>query len=440
VTGRLAIATLVLAVLGAVMHTASAASDPRSTYAGTRLTAKQAMQYAYKAGFHTQKQLVTVTAIGIAESGLVTKTRNWHPEFGYRPASNVIGVRGPGSVWNGNRQMHSDRGVWQISSHFWSKYSDAQTDNPASAAKIMFAISRHGTDFSPWNTFTGGDFSAYANGSNNGWPALGPIARQVIAAGGGGVPHVTPVKPAAQPKAQPAAKPKAAPAAKPVAQPAAKPSTSGSEVRMSGTYITAYVFHDNNHPGPATISHPVIHRYAGGTGTFADPITVAVANGSNGGLQFAAGTKFYIPNLRAYFIAEDTIGESSGGRVHLDVWAGGRSSSHSSADRCANHVTGNYLVIRNPARNHAVVSGPLSAGNRCRRLYGDTVRTRGAHSTRPPQPFAKSAPKPVPAVPVAQAPIVSAPALPSQDGDRSPEQHWHHRHYARWSSLTYCHH
>ena len=39
------------------------------------------------------------------------------------------------------------------------------------------------------------------------------------------------------------------------------------------------------------------------------------------------------------------------------VWAGGQSSSESSAYNCMSHVTGNYLVIRNPASNYAVVAG-----------------------------------------------------------------------------------
>jgi hypothetical protein len=192
-TGLLAIAALVAGTLGAVMHTAGAASDPPSTYSGTHLTPRQAMEYEWAAGFHTQQQLVTVTAIGMAESGLVTGTRNWHPEFGYRPASDVIGVQGPASVWNGNRQMHSDRGVWQISTHFWPQYTDAQTDNPASAAKLMWAISNHGTDFTPWNTFTGGDSNSYTS-------SLGPIAKAVIA-DGGGTPAATPTpKPVNKPK------------------------------------------------------------------------------------------------------------------------------------------------------------------------------------------------------------------------------------------------
>jgi hypothetical protein len=208
-TGRIVIATLVAALLGAVVHTASAAPDPPSTYSGAKLTVRQAMEAAYRAGFHTEKQLVTVAAIGIAESGLVTGTRNWHPEFGYRPASAVIGVRGPASVWNGNRQMHADRGVWQISSHYWPQYKDAQTDNPATAAKIMFSISEQGTDFSPWNTFTGGDSDNHTDG-------LGKIARAVIAdkGGSGALPGSKPTvtKPKPKPKPKPAVtKPKPKP-------------------------------------------------------------------------------------------------------------------------------------------------------------------------------------------------------------------------------------
>ncbi len=129
---------------------------PPSTYAGVELSNKQAAEYGWRAGFRTEKQLVTVVEIGVAESGLVTRTRRWHPEFGFRSAGAKLGVGGPCSAWYGNRQMHSDRGVWQISSHFWGQYSDAQTDDPASAARIMWTLSHHGTDFTPWNTYTDG--------------------------------------------------------------------------------------------------------------------------------------------------------------------------------------------------------------------------------------------------------------------------------------------
>ena len=146
------------------------------------------------------------------------------------------------------------------------------------------------------------------------------------------------------------------------------------DVRMPGTYTTAYDWWDNNPPGSAEISHPVVHRHAGGQGTYADPLTVAVNDRSSGnGLQFRAGTRFYVPNVRAYLVVEDTLGGGPGGRVHLDMWAGGKTSTERSAYNCMNHVTGNVLVIKNPTRKYAVVKGPLSANNKCRKLYGNKV-------------------------------------------------------------------
>ena len=130
-------------------------AQPSSTHAGVALTVDQALLYAYRAGFHTVSELQAVVGIGEAESSLVTQTRRWHPEYGCRPASNAIGVLGPATVWNTahTQQMHSDRGVWQISSHFWPQYTDAQTDNPATAAQATWEISSHGTDFGRWDTY-----------------------------------------------------------------------------------------------------------------------------------------------------------------------------------------------------------------------------------------------------------------------------------------------
>src|SRR4051794_31567857 len=238
--GVIGVIALMLATTAGVIQIASAASDPPSTYAGTRLTVQQAATYAYNAGFHSENALLAVVSIGIVESGLVTQTRNWHPEFGYRPASDAIGVQGPSSVWSGGRQMHADRGPWQISSRWWPQYADAQTDNPATAAKLMFAISRNGTDFNQWDTYKSGTAQQYFDGAHGTWPALRPIIRTVIAAGGGTV-----ATPAAQPAAQPVPKPAPQPAPKPAPKPAPTPApqpngSTGSEVRMAGSYVTAY--------------------------------------------------------------------------------------------------------------------------------------------------------------------------------------------------------
>ena len=76
--------------------------------------------------------------------------------------------------------------------------------------------------------------------------------------------------------------------------------------------MTGYDYWDNTPPGSPVISNPVIHQVAGGTGTWQDPTTVAVGHSIINGqdiLDWAAGTRFYIPNLRRYFIVEDTCGD-----------------------------------------------------------------------------------------------------------------------------------
>jgi hypothetical protein len=181
---RLATAVVIVASLAGVAHGASAATaDPPSTYAGSHLTVQQATHHAYNAGFHTEKSLLAVVAIAIAESRLVTKARNWHTDLGYRPANAKIGVQGPPSAWNRahTRQLNSDRGMWQISSHSWPQYKDVQTDSPATAATIMFTISHHGTNFSAWDTYTSGNARKYYDARHDGWPAIRPIIRAFLA-------------------------------------------------------------------------------------------------------------------------------------------------------------------------------------------------------------------------------------------------------------------
>jgi hypothetical protein len=113
---------------------------------------------------------------------LITQNRNWHPEHGYRPASAVIGVQGPASVWNAShtQQLNSDRGLWQISSRWWPNISDAQADNPASAAVHIFNISNSGRDFSPWDSYVRGNSKSYYDRSVDGYPALRPLVQAFL--------------------------------------------------------------------------------------------------------------------------------------------------------------------------------------------------------------------------------------------------------------------
>jgi hypothetical protein len=151
----------------------------------------------------------------------------------------------------------------------------------------------------------------------------------------------------------------------------------------TNAYVTGYTWWDNNPPGSAEVCCPSVHQSAGGTGTYTDPITVAVDYSSGTTLQFASGTLFYIPNLRAYFVAEDRTGEqqadntaANGSNPHLDVWADGSSSTAANADACVRSFTNTGLsVIVNPNSNYQVVVGPLAANGACRANYGNTPTT-----------------------------------------------------------------
>jgi hypothetical protein len=181
---------LFLIVLTAVgMSTCSSSSkEARPLFReGEQLTIPQAIPFAYDAGFHTEDQLVTVVSIGVAESSLWTKFRHWHPEYGYRPATDVIGVQGPSTVWNADhtQQVHSDRGLWQISTHWWPQYNDARSDDPAEAARVVWEMSKGGTDFRPWDSwYKNKTAQRHYDEAYNGWPAVRPLVRQFLATRG----------------------------------------------------------------------------------------------------------------------------------------------------------------------------------------------------------------------------------------------------------------
>jgi hypothetical protein len=162
---------------------ARSADDGELTRAGVQLTIPQTIQFAYDAGFHSEDQLVTVVSIGIAESSLYTQHRHWHPEYGFRAASAVIGVQGPDSAWNAShtRQVSSDRGVWQISTHWWPQYNDARSDDPARAAKVVWEMSKGGTDFRPWDSwYKSKNAQRHYDAPYDGWPAVRPLVREFL--------------------------------------------------------------------------------------------------------------------------------------------------------------------------------------------------------------------------------------------------------------------
>jgi hypothetical protein len=193
----------------------------------------------------------------------------------------------------------------------------------------------------------------------------------------------TPPAPASTP---PTTKPKPPTTTKPN-PPTSVPQPTGNEIRFPNAYTTSYNWWDNNPPKSDAICCKAIHTRASGTGTFADPITVAVDDKPAGTLEFPAGTRFYVPNVRAYFVVEGRTGtlwsqnaNSHGGATpHFDLWSDGRTSSESSAYSCMAQLTGTgMLVIQNPLPDYAVVAGPLAANGVCRSRYGNGLVTNGS--------------------------------------------------------------
>lgn len=133
-------------------------------------------------------------------------------------------------------------------------------------------------------------------------------------------------------------------------------------------YVTGYSYFDNTPPGSPEISNGVLHKTAGGEGTWSDPITVAVGHsiiGKKDILDYPEGTKFYFPHLRKYGIVEDTCGDGSkpqNGPCHtgyqgypwLDIYVGGKDVSRSTSEDCMDDITDIVIVIEDPGSNYPV--------------------------------------------------------------------------------------
>lgn len=148
-------------------------------------------------------------------------------------------------------------------------------------------------------------------------------------------------------------------------------------------YTTGYATLDNTPPGTATTFLSGRTGRAGGSGTFDDPITLAVGhsviNGRSVG-DFAYGTRWYVPNLRKYFIAKDSCGDGPApqngpchtgyrGNVWLDLFVG--AAMENAVRKCQESITELHLVIQNPASRYAVVPGPVFDTG-CQQ-YGDEI-------------------------------------------------------------------
>jgi hypothetical protein len=101
--------------------------------------------------------------------------------------------------------------------------------------------------------------------------------------------------------------------------------------------ITFYGWPDNSPPGNQ-IAHPVIHKHAGGDGTYCNPTTFATERANNATIPY--GIKIYVPFIKQYFVREDLCassgpkrGSGSNGchKLWFDLWIGGRAKSNKHA-------------------------------------------------------------------------------------------------------------
>jgi hypothetical protein len=97
--------------------------------------------------------------------------------------------------------------------------------------------------------------------------------------------------------------------------------------------ITFYGWPDNSPPGNG-IAHGVIHKHAGGDGTYCNPTTFATEHSNNKVIPY--GIKIYVPFLKQYFIREDLCaasgpptgsGQNGCYKLWFDLWVGGTAKS-----------------------------------------------------------------------------------------------------------------
>jgi 3D (Asp-Asp-Asp) domain-containing protein len=139
--------------------------------------------------------------------------------------------------------------------------------------------------------------------------------------------------------------------------------------------VTQYGWDDNSPPGnaiayPASAGYPTLHDAAGGTGTYADPITFASDKD-----EYPPGTILYVPFLEKYVIMEDDCGGcntdwTTSMKRHIDVWMNSNGTETASAlFACEDTWTMSATnVVESPPPNLLVTTPPLfdPSTNTCR--------------------------------------------------------------------------
>ena len=145
--------------------------------------------------------------------------------------------------------------------------------------------------------------------------------------------------------------------------------------RTQAVYMTFYGWPDNSPPGgaiayPKNGGFPTAHNTAGGTGTYADPITFATDKA-----EFPVGTVLFAPVIEKYLVMEDDCAEcdtdwSSSQKWHIDVWMNSNGTDDSNAVLdCEDQWTKSTTVVEvNPPPGRPATAPPLfdTTTNVCR--------------------------------------------------------------------------
>ncbi len=147
-------------------------------------------------------------------------------------------------------------------------------------------------------------------------------------------------------------------------------------------YVTFYAWLDNDPPGNR-IAYPrseyprAVHEVAGGTGTYADPLTAA-----SDPTEWPIGTRLYAPFLRKYLVVEDWCEACvrdwrQSRKHHVDVWMNSNQSTGDRVHECAYRWTQDRASLEvNPPRGRAVDTRPLfdTSSNTClESAFGDDL-------------------------------------------------------------------
>jgi hypothetical protein len=130
--------------------------------------------------------------------------------------------------------------------------------------------------------------------------------------------------------------------------------------RQTVLRTTGYSYQDNQGGNNSTISCGIIHRKAGGVGTYVDPITVAVPGHAGQEVETPCGTRIYVRAYRRYFVVEDT-GATQFDTPHIDIYVGGEGTTKTASDACEEPVTKPSVTATiNPPRGEPVDAGPIT--------------------------------------------------------------------------------